>query len=246
MASLGCTPPSLPSVRRTAGVGHEVREGLRYVRRHVWLWGTFVSASLTYLLFVGPTQVLLPYIVRNTLHQSASAYGIVLAAGGWARWSVPSPWGGHVTAEPDDVDLRVVDSGHARRDGVRAVREDVGAVLASLVINGAEAVGAVVWATLKQRRVPVAMLGRVSSIDWLVSTALLPLSYTLTPPVARLFGASLTLVLAGTVGAVVTLGFLFCRACAKMAWRRARFGPRPRRPTRAHDGSVRSRCDATL
>jgi hypothetical protein len=53
------------------------------------------------------------------------------------------------------------------------------------------------------------MLGRVSSIDWLVSTALLPLSYALTPPVAHLLGARTTLVLAGTVGAAVTLGFLF-------------------------------------
>ena len=84
-----------------------------------------------------------------------------------------------------------------------------GLVLASVVVNGAEAIGAVVWVTLKQRRVPIAMLGRVSSIDWLVSTALLPLSYALTPPVAHLLGARTTLVLAGTVGAAVTLGFLF-------------------------------------
>jgi hypothetical protein len=43
----------------------------------------------------------------------------------------------------------------------------------------------------------------------MVSTALLPLSYALTPPVAHLLGAQTTLVLAGTVGAAVTLGFLF-------------------------------------
>jgi hypothetical protein len=84
-----------------------------------------------------------------------------------------------------------------------------GLVVAALVINGAEAIGAVVWVTTKQRRVPRAMLGRVSSVDWLVSTALLPLSYALTPPVAHLLGARTTLVLAGTVGAAVTLGFLF-------------------------------------
>ena len=71
-----------------AGAGHraslrrEVGEGLRYVRSQVWLWGTFLSATFTYLLFIGPTQVLLPYIVRNSLHQGASTYGVVLAAGG--------------------------------------------------------------------------------------------------------------------------------------------------------------------
>ena len=59
------------------------------------------------------------------------------------------------------------------------------------------------------------MLGRVSSIDWRVSTALLPLSYALTVPVTHLLGARTTLVLAGTLGAAVTLSFLFLRACGR-------------------------------
>jgi hypothetical protein len=42
-----------------------------------------------------------------------------------------------------------------------------------------------------------------------VSTALMPLSYVLTPLVVRLVGVSATFELAGTLGAVVTLGFLF-------------------------------------
>lgn len=84
-----------------------------------------------------------------------------------------------------------------------------GLAAAALVVNGAEAVGAVIWATLKQRRVANAMLGRVSSIDWCISTALLPLSYALTAPVANVLGPRQTLVLAGTLGAAVTLGFLF-------------------------------------
>jgi len=52
------------------------------------------------------------------------------------------------------------------------------------------------------------MLGRVSSIDWFVSTALLPLSYAITVPVSRALGAGTTLVVAGTAGAAVTIGFL--------------------------------------
>jgi len=53
------------------------------------------------------------------------------------------------------------------------------------------------------------MMGRVSSIDWFVSTALLPLSYAITVPVSRALGADTTLVVAGTAGAAVTLSFLF-------------------------------------
>jgi len=193
-----------------SGIGQDVRQGLRYVRRHVWLWGTFLSATFTYLLFIGPTQVLLPYIVRNTLHQSASVYGLVLGAGGVGALIGAVAMGR--AREPRSpmtwiylwwtlATLAVAGYG---------LFENVwGLVVAALVINGAEAVGAVVWVTTKQRRVPRTMLGRVSSVDWLVSTALLPLSYALTPPVAHLLGARTTLILAGTVGAMVTLGFLF-------------------------------------
>jgi MFS family permease len=208
MTPLGPAPTTTGSPG--GGMARDVRQGLRYVRRHVWLWGTFLSATFTYLLFVGPTQVLLPYIVRNTLHGSAADYGLVLAAGGVGAL------------------IGAVAMGRAREPrrpmtwiylwwtvatlavaGYGVFEEVWGLVVAALVINGAEAVGAVVWVTTKQRRVPRAMLGRVSSIDWLVSTALLPLSYALTPPVAHLLGARTTLVLAGTVGAAVTLGFLF-------------------------------------
>ena len=49
-------------------------------------------------------------------------------------------------------------------------------MLACLVFNALEAAGTVVWSTVKQRHVPPALLGRVSSLDWLISISLLPLS----------------------------------------------------------------------
>jgi len=83
-----------------------------------------------------------------------------------------------------------------------------GLASAAVVVNGAKVAGAVVWTTVKQRRVVNSMLGRVSSIDWCISTALLPLSYALTAPVAEALGARQTLVAVGVLGAAVTLGFL--------------------------------------
>jgi DHA3 family tetracycline resistance protein-like MFS transporter len=52
------------------------------------------------------------------------------------------------------------------------------------------------------------MLGRVSSLDWLISIGLLPLSFALTGPVSAALGVRETLVLAGVLGAVVTLAGL--------------------------------------
>jgi len=65
-----------------------------------------------------------------------------------------------------------------------------------------------VWVTLKQREVPAALLGRVSSLDWLISIGLLPISFALTGPVAAAIGAQATLVAAGIAGTVVTLSAL--------------------------------------
>jgi hypothetical protein len=47
-------------------------------------------------------------------------------------------------------------------------------MLAALAFNALETGGTIVWATMKQQHVPRAMLGRVSSLDWLISIGLLP------------------------------------------------------------------------
>jgi DHA3 family tetracycline resistance protein-like MFS transporter len=53
------------------------------------------------------------------------------------------------------------------------------------------------------------MLGRVSSLDWLISIGLLPLSFALTAPIAGLIGVRATLIGAALIGGVITLGALF-------------------------------------
>src|SRR5437660_1029125 len=64
------------------GVLADLKEGFRFVRQHVWLWGTFLAAMFAYLLFMGPTEVLLPFVVRNIMHGSALDLGFVFASGG--------------------------------------------------------------------------------------------------------------------------------------------------------------------
>jgi DHA3 family tetracycline resistance protein-like MFS transporter len=81
-------------------------------------------------------------------------------------------------------------------------------MLASAVFNALETAGTIVWATTKQRNVPSSMLGRVSSLDWLISIGLLPLSFALTGPVSEAIGAGTTLIVAGLLGALVTFAGL--------------------------------------
>src|SRR4029078_1950900 len=82
-------------------------------------------------------------------------------------------------------------------------------MLASLAFNALETAGTIVWATAKQRHVPAELLGRVSSLDWLISIGLLPLSFAFTRPATAAIGAQATLIGAGLIGGVVTLAALY-------------------------------------
>ncbi len=66
----------------TVSIGHEIAEGLRYVRTRVWLWGTFLAATLAYLIFWGPAEVLVPYVVKVEMGRGAGVLGLVFAFGG--------------------------------------------------------------------------------------------------------------------------------------------------------------------
>src|SRR5919201_262397 len=65
-----------------SGALQDIREGFRFVRSRVWLWGTLLAATLAYLIFWGPSEVLLPFLVKNELGGSASDLGFILALGG--------------------------------------------------------------------------------------------------------------------------------------------------------------------
>ncbi len=216
-ASFGASALAIAAIR-PIGVGDvavgstlaAVRDGFAFVRARTWLWGTLLSAAVAYLVFLGPTEVLLPYLVKNGLHGSAADLGLVLASGGVGAVGAAAIMG---------------ERGQPRRSmtfmyacwtlatlavlGYAAGTSVAQLMLACLLFNAFEAAGTVVWSTVKQRHVPPALLGRVSSLDWLISISLLPVSFALTGPVAAVAGVRATLAVAGVVGAAVTLGALF-------------------------------------
>ena len=64
---------------------------------------------------------------------------------------------------------------------------------------------------------PRALLGRVSSLDWLISIGLLPLSFALTGPMSADLGARRTLIGAGVLGAIVTFAPVLSRRVRRSA-----------------------------
>ena len=216
----------------------DIRTGFAFVRSHVWLWGTFVSAAFAYLLFMGPVEVLLPYLVKNELGGSAADLGAVFAAGGIGSLGCAVVMGQTGLPRRDITFMylawtlaTVAVMGYGLASSVWVL------MLASLLFNGLETVGTIVWATVKQRHVPSELLGRVSSFDWLISIGLLPLSFALTAPVSAAIGAQTTLIAAGALGAVVTFAALLLPGMRAVEGRAAERTPAAN-PAHTHDPLV--------
>jgi MFS family permease len=188
----------------------EMRDGFRFVIANPWCWATLVAAMFSLLVFIGPVQVLLPYVVKNKLDLGPEALGTIFAISG----------GGSVVAA-----MAIGQLGLPRlRITVMYASWTVGVALLAgyglmdalwqgILVGTLSAIlfefGSIIWTTLLQQLVPRELLGRVSSLDWLVSTGLVPVSFALTGPVAGWIGLEATLIGGGLLGAVLMGGLLF-------------------------------------
>ncbi len=187
----------------------EIAEGFRFVRRHVWLWATFTAATISYLLFMGPVEVLVPYLVKNSPGGTAGELGLIFAAGGVGALGAALVVG-HRGMPRRHITVMylcwAIATFSVAGYGLATAGWQLMAV--SLGFHALETAGTIVWLTAKQRFVPASLLGRVSSLDWFISISLLPLSFGLAGWAAHIVGARTTLVAAGLLGGCVTLAFL--------------------------------------
>ncbi len=193
-----------------ASAVREIKQGLSFVRSHTWLWGTLTAASIGLLLFWGPFEVLVPYIVKNQLNGDAADLGFVYAWGGVGAILAALVLGQrglprrHMTFMYTAFGISIgVTAGFAFATSMWQ------AMVWSFISGGTATAGMVVWGTLMHTLVPREMLGRVTSLDWMVSIGLVPVSFALTGPAAGLFGVDRTMIGAGIAGGVVFTAFLF-------------------------------------
>jgi hypothetical protein len=195
---------------QSAGLWSDLREGLSFVRSRVWLWGTFMAATLAYLVFLGPAEVLLPYLIKFELGGTAGDLGLVFALGGLGAVTASLVMAQRqVPHRPMTFIYLAWTLSTLMIAGYGLAQSSWQVMLFCLVFNAFESAGLIVWLTTKQLLVPPALLGRVSSLDWCISTGLMPVSYALAGPAAQLLGARPTLIGAGILGAGITLSFLF-------------------------------------
>ncbi|MGI8871022.1 MAG: MFS transporter [Candidatus Limnocylindria bacterium] len=187
----------------------EIGEGLAFVTANPWCWATLLSAMFSLLVFIGPVQVLLPYLVKNRLHLGPESLGAIFAVSGVGSIAAALAIG-HLGLPR--LRITVMYLGWSLGVLLLAGYGLMGALWQALAIGFATAalfqVGQIIWTTLLQQLVPRELLGRVVSLDWLVSTGLVPVSFALTGPVAGALGPGPTMVAAGLIGAILMGGLL--------------------------------------
>jgi MFS family permease len=191
----------------TAGsLAADLREGVRYVRRTTWLLATLLAFSVTVLVFWGPMEVLVPFVIKNDLGGGAGGFGLVLAAGG--AGAIAAAVATSVFGLPRrklvlTLGAFIVSGYGTAFYGVADALWQM-ALIAALAGAGFSA-ALVAWSTVMQSRVPPQLLGRVSSLDWMISISLLPVSFALVGPVSGALGAQKTLIVAGLSAGTILL-----------------------------------------
>jgi MFS family permease len=184
----GAREPSPPreAVGALRSVRQDLMEGVSYTVRTPWLLWTLLWAVLAVFLLLGPLEVLVPFLVRDRLGGDASTFGYLLACYGGAS-AVASLVVASLPLPRRYLSWMIVLWGFGTLPfGLVATTDSFWVMALCLAFVGAgDGAGMVLWGTLLQRRVPRRMLGRVSSLDFFVSIALMPVSMAVAGPVAQ-------------------------------------------------------------
>lgn len=196
--------------RASAALRSSMREGWRYCTARAWLWQALALTGLLNLVCFSPLIVLEPILVRQILGGSSLQLGLVIAAGGagasmsslWlVRWQ---PRRRSITAMWLAWALSGLSVGLASRAGDTTL---VG-IFAFLAWSAAM-YGNILWLSVMQRSVSDEFIGRVSSIERLLSFAATPISYVAAGALAASIGVRTTLGVGGLIAVASGAAALF-------------------------------------
>jgi MFS family permease len=194
----------------TRKVVKDVFEGLSYVTRSKWLWVSMLAASVGNIGFAGSIGVALPKLVRDVYGAGIGLLGVITMAS--AAGSIIAP-------------LLIGQMHHLRRRGVLAylaliiysialaafglplprAYEAIVAVIANALVGFGLAAFDIIWVTVMQELVPNNKLGRVSSIDSLVSFIFMPIGYMVGGLLTDRIGPSWVFITGGALNLLVVV-----------------------------------------
>ncbi|HEY9309089.1 MAG TPA: MFS transporter [Microbacterium sp.] len=182
------------------GVFHDLREAVGFTIRTPWLLWTLLFATGWVLVFLGPEEVLLPFLTRERIGADPRLFGFLLAIygiGGVLGSIVVSSM--RLPRRYLTVMIGVWSVSTLPFAIVGITHEYWVMALCLFLVGFGFSYGNVIWGTLLQRRVPRRMLGRISSLDFFVSLALMPLSMALAGPLAEVVPIEAIFIAAGVI-----------------------------------------------
>ena len=189
----------------------QIKEGIAYVRSQTWIWVALLAATVSLFCVWGPWETLVPYVISHDLEGSGIDLALVFAAGGLGSVlvGVVAAQRGSLGRRPITVMYLAWALGMLMTAGFGLITAVWQGLFVAFVTEGSISLLIVLWYTALQRLVPDRFLGRVMSLDWMISIAGLPLSFAVVGPLANWVGTDETLILAGVLGAAVTIGAMF-------------------------------------
>jgi MFS family permease len=191
----------------------QIKEGIGYVRSETWILVALVTATVSLFCVWGPWETLMPLVITRDLSGSGVDLAFVFAAGGLGSVLV-----GVLAAQRGSLGRRPITMmylawalGMLMTAGFGLITAVWQGLFIAFVAEGSISLLIVIWYTAIQRLVPDHYLGRVMSLDWMISIAGLPLSFAVVGPLANWIGTDQTLILAGVLGAAVTIAAMFIR-----------------------------------
>jgi MFS family permease len=180
----------------------EIRAGLGYCRSRAWLWWSMLAMAVANFACFTPLFIFEPLLVRNFSGSKAVALGLIYAANGAGgtlaslyitRYGAPRKRIAAVWAGLSGCGLGTALLGISPSIAMATV-------LAGL-LWAAATYGNILWLATLQETVPPGLLGRVTSLDWLVSAALAPLGTLAGGALASAAGVRTALVIGGLLAA---------------------------------------------
>lgn len=182
------------------GVFHDLREAVGFTVRTPWLLWTLLFATGWVLVFLGPEEVLLPFLTRERIGADPRLFGFLLAIYGIGGVL------GSIVVSSMRLPRRYLTvmigvwSVSTLPFAIVGITHEYWVMAVCLFLVGfGFSYGNVIWGTLLQRRVPRRMLGRISSLDFFVSLALMPLSMALAGPLAEVVPIEAIFIAAGVI-----------------------------------------------
>ena len=187
----------------------EAAEGIHYIVSRRWLFLLLMGAAIANLVGMGPYVVLLPVLVRHVLHASPVVLGLVYASAGAAgvaaslvvarlgspRHLLETMWSAYSVAG-----ILLAAICFAPNAWVTAL---LSAGSAGLIVYGD-----VLYFTRLQTSVPKHLMGRVSSVSYVMVSTLTPVGMILGGVVAAALGARTAFLLSGLLAAACGLVLL--------------------------------------